>query len=486
TSPPFLLLSSNKGNTQLPPSPHQSMLLLCSTTFPLLYTAQGANYVASVMNRTAGGLSFLDRQFKLNTREDAEELAKEIEACPDLIYLELRGNTIGIEAGKRIAEALEKHPELKYALWSDLFTGRLKNEIPPILRSMCSSMMRVGTHLTELDLSDNAFGPIGAEGIQDFLCSPSAFDLKTLRLNNNGLGAGGVIIANCLLTAHHNAAAAGKRFALKTFVAGRNRLEDPGAVALARAFKTLGSLEEITIPQNGIRKDGIEALAGSLRFNANLRVINFNDNTCTRNGAMAISFSLGDLAQLEVLDLGDCLCRANGTTAILAVLVSRQFPKLREVNLSGNELPAVVIKHVLSTWQKRLGSTKLRVTNNGFGGEFTDLAEEIEQRGLEEIIDLGNESDDEGTASEEEDDDAEDEMDEEDDADDDHADEEEEEHSVEYEESDEEDNTSRQGSEEEDKGVDKHDLTAALAGLSVHRATPAPAAPPAAAAAAAA
>lgn len=43
-------------------------------------------------------------------------------------------------------------------------------------------------HLAELDLSDNALGPVGMEGLVAFLKSPVCFSLKTLRLNNNGLG----------------------------------------------------------------------------------------------------------------------------------------------------------------------------------------------------------------------------------------------------------------------------------------------------------
>jgi Ran GTPase-activating protein 1 len=43
-------------------------------------------------------------------------------------------------------------------------------------------------HLAELDLSDNALGPIGMEGLVQFLKSPVCYSLKTLRLNNNGLG----------------------------------------------------------------------------------------------------------------------------------------------------------------------------------------------------------------------------------------------------------------------------------------------------------
>ena len=72
------------------------------------------------------------------------------------------------------------------------------------------------------------------------------------------------IIAECLLQCHANAIRDNKRFQLKTFVAGRNRLENPGATALAKAFKTIGTLEHISIPQNGIRPEGIIELADSL------------------------------------------------------------------------------------------------------------------------------------------------------------------------------------------------------------------------------
>lgn len=43
-------------------------------------------------------------------------------------------------------------------------------------------------NLIELDLSDNALGPVGMEGLVQFLKSPVCYSLKCLRLNNNGLG----------------------------------------------------------------------------------------------------------------------------------------------------------------------------------------------------------------------------------------------------------------------------------------------------------
>nr|CDJ85827.1 leucine Rich Repeat family protein [Haemonchus contortus] len=65
-------------------------------------------------------LSFLDKQIKMDSADDAESVAKQIEECPTLRTLELRGNTVGVEAGRRLAQALEMHPELEasyYSFW---------------------------------------------------------------------------------------------------------------------------------------------------------------------------------------------------------------------------------------------------------------------------------------------------------------------------------------------------------------------------------
>ena len=52
-------------------------------------------------------------------------------------------------------------------------------------------VMKAEAHLTELDLSDNAFGPDGVKAVTALLTSPSCFSLKVLKFNNNGLGSKG-------------------------------------------------------------------------------------------------------------------------------------------------------------------------------------------------------------------------------------------------------------------------------------------------------
>lgn len=58
-------------------------------------------------------------------------------------------------------------------------------------RSLGSALMSAGARLTELDLSDNAFGPDGVKGIEQLLKSPSCHTLRELKLNNCGMGIGG-------------------------------------------------------------------------------------------------------------------------------------------------------------------------------------------------------------------------------------------------------------------------------------------------------
>lgn len=62
--------------------------------------------------------------------------------------------------------------------------------------------MSAGARLTELDLSDNAFGPDGVKGIEQLLRSPSCHTLRELRLNNCGMGIGGGKV--CLQTTNES------------------------------------------------------------------------------------------------------------------------------------------------------------------------------------------------------------------------------------------------------------------------------------------
>ncbi|KAL4720347.1 hypothetical protein ACJJTC_007881, partial [Scirpophaga incertulas] len=152
------------------------------------------------------------------------------------------------------------------------------------------------------------------------------FSAVELRLNNNGLGiTGGKLLAKALSS---------KPRKLKVFIAGRNRLENDGAKALAAVFKNMGTLEEVAMPQNGIYHVGISALSDAFKNNPNLAILNLNDNTIGAKGAEAIAAVLHNL---KTINFGDCLLKSKGAKA-LATAFRESSKALVSLDLSHNEI----------------------------------------------------------------------------------------------------------------------------------------------------
>ncbi|KAM9779709.1 ran GTPase-activating protein 1-like [Neosynchiropus ocellatus] len=367
-------------------------------------------------------LSYKGQGRKLDDAQSVEEIVKEIQDFEGLQALRLEGNTVGVQAAQAIAKALETKSQFKRCYWSDMFTGRLRSEIPPALNSLGDALMLAGARLTVLDLSDNAFGPDGVKGIENLLRSTACYTLLELRLNNCGMGiGGGKILSASLIHCHKKSSADGAPLSLKVFVAGRNRLENDGATALAQAFKLMGSLEEVHMPQNGINHPGVTALASAMQHNSNLRIINLNDNTFTEKGALAMAQALRHLSSVQVINFGDCLVRPAGALAI-ADTVSEGLPILKELNLSFGEITEEAALAVARAVKDKDQLQKLDLNGNCLGeGGCESLKELMEEMNKVDL--LGSVSDDEG---EPEDNDDEDEDDEEEEDEEEELDEEEE------------------------------------------------------------
>lgn len=349
-------------------------------------------------------ISIKGQGLKLNSKEDASELIAMINKLSDLQTLELTGNTIGVDAAKAISECIRKRPELEKCLWADMFTGRLRAEIPISLDHLGKALIAANSHIVELDLSDNAFGPDCAKACVEFLQSPSAYSLKYLKFNNNGLGGGGVILANALLECHKRSCAAGTPLALKLFIAGRNRLENPGAKALSRAFKTIGTLEEIHMPQNGIQHEGIAAMADCVRHSPNLRHINLNDNTFTEKGAVAMADAIKNINSLEVINFGDCLIRTEGAAALGRALKDSNG-NLKKLILAFGEVKLEGGLAVCEAMKNKEHLEEVDLNGNEFGEEGCDEVRQLAEqfaRGADVLVDL---DDDEGSGDDDEDDD---------------------------------------------------------------------------------
>ncbi|CAF1183943.1 unnamed protein product, partial [Didymodactylos carnosus] len=354
-------------------------------------------------------LSYANRGLKGNTAADVQELCNDIRKCQKLVALRLEGNTINVEAAKAIGIELEKHPEIERLIWNDLFTSRLKTEVPPALIALTRGLQTNGSHIVEINLSDNAFGPIGVKALEKFLCSSCCYTLKELRLNNNGLGSmGGKMLAEALINCHQNAVQSrSQTFSLNTFICGRNRLENDGAIELAKAFTIIGTLETICMPQNGIQPPGIMALAESFVHNPNLRVIDLNDNTITK-AAPKLASSIEKLTKLKILNLGSALIRTKGAVVIARSIVSQRH--LESLILNYNDIHVDGALEIVRS-VKNMSTLKILDLNGNCFGE--DGIEEIKNALSKKNL-LQSFSDDEGS----EDDENEEDFDENDDEDD--------------------------------------------------------------------
>ncbi|KAJ7758149.1 hypothetical protein DFH07DRAFT_818916 [Mycena maculata] len=288
---------------------------------------------------TGSVLSLEGKGLKLNTRADIEPWLKVDPTKIEEIHF--GGNTLGVDASLALAEFLQKTTILKIADFADIFTGRLISEIPLALTAICDAL-KDKTSLIELNLSDNAFGGRSVEPMVPFLTHNRTF--QVLKLNNNGLGpAGGVVLATALLESAKLSKAEGKKSSLRTVICGRNRLEDGSAPKWAEAFAAHGTLQELRMPQNGIRMDGITALARGLSQCPDLRHIDLQDNTFTADGEVsgveAWTEALKSWPELTTLNLSDCVLSGDGEVPlIITALAAGSNAKLHTLQLQNNNL----------------------------------------------------------------------------------------------------------------------------------------------------
>uniref|UniRef100_A0A3B3S988 Ran GTPase activating protein 1 n=1 Tax=Paramormyrops kingsleyae TaxID=1676925 RepID=A0A3B3S988_9TELE len=358
--------------------------------------AQLADSLAKTQVRE-GELSYKGRGLKFDNG-----LVREVEEFQGLRALRLEGNTFGVEAAQAIAKTLEKKGEF---------------EVP--ITSLGGALMTAGARLKVLDLSDNAFGPDGVKGIDTLLRSTVCHTLQELHLNNCGMGiGGGKILAAALMECHKQSSAVGSPLSLKIFIAGRNRLENDGATALAQAFQVTGSTLEVHMPQNGINHPGVTALARAMQSNQKLRVLNLNDNTFTKKGAIAMAQTLKGLHSVQVINFGDCLVRSEGAAAIADALMTG-LPILKELNLSFGEIKEEAALMVAKAVRNKALLEKLDL--NGMleeeededeeGKDGEDEEEEEEEEEEEDEDEEGKDGEDEEEEEEEEEEEDEDEED---------------------------------------------------------------------------
>ena len=146
------------------------------------------------------------------------------------------GNSYNVDACRYIGEKLKGATDIRSINFSDMFTTRLKTQLPQSLKFMIDAV--ADKKIVELNLRDNAFGPAGVKSLESFLATCTT--LKRLNVTNCGLGPeGATMIAQSMLKCE------GQR--LEEFYASRGRLEDPGFTAMGEVFAKQKSLTAIEV-----------------------------------------------------------------------------------------------------------------------------------------------------------------------------------------------------------------------------------------------
>ena len=316
----------------------------------------------------------------------------------EITSLELSHCSIGTECAKKLSEAISVCEKLASVNYRDLFVSRLKEDLPISLKYLMEAISN--KKISFLDLSDNAFGPTAIPSFDFFL--RTCTNLEKLQLENNGLGPEGAeMVCNALLQ--------NDQIKLKMLTINRNRLEEKGALALAKVIEKMKSLEHLEFYQNGISTKGMKNLFLALKENKNLEVLKINDNF-TKNALQDLIDIIPGFTKLKIIDISDSITEEdlgnklgvelfkalssiesleeiycnyneiinkNSQKEIFEYL--KKFKNLKIVQLKGNEINKTLMKN----YEKNLTIEKLEC----FSDNEDELEEEEEEKDEKEKVD---------------------------------------------------------------------------------------------------
>ena len=239
-------------------------------------------------------------KLKWDDPSDLNTMISEItKSKSEITSLELTHCSIGTESAKKLSEAISLYDNLTSVNYRDLFVSRLKEDLPISLKYLMEAISN--KKISFLDLSDNAFGPTAIPSFDFFL--RTCTNLEYLELENNGLGPEGAeMVCNALLQ--------NDKIKLKKLIINRNRLEEKGALSLAKVIEKMKSFEHLEFFQNGISTEGMKKLFEALKDNKNLQVLKINDNF-TKTSLKDLIEILPGFTKLKIIDISDSITESN-------------------------------------------------------------------------------------------------------------------------------------------------------------------------------
>lgn len=257
--------------------------------------------------------------------KDIAPILKDLEENKEKITsIELTSNSIGIPCAKELAARIKNLPNLVNVNYRDIFVSRLKEDLPISLECLMRAI--IDKPIKMLDLSDNALGPAALHSYEFFLKENST--LEELYLENNGLGPERSEEICNVLTSN-------EKMHLKKLKISRNRMENKGAMALAKTLARMKSLEHVEMFQNGIKVEGMKEIVQSLKENPNLKIIKINDNWI-KEISLELATVVEGLKDLRIIDVSDSLIGSKNAAVLFKGLAKDE--KLEEIYSNYNEI----------------------------------------------------------------------------------------------------------------------------------------------------
>jgi Ran GTPase-activating protein 1 len=223
-----------------------------------------------------------------------------------------------------------------------IIISRNIKEIPPALTFICEALAQCH-HLTEVDLSSNAFGVRTVQPIASLLST--RLSLEVVKLANNGVNSeSDRVVAESLVQAANKRRELSQPPTLRLLILSRNRLGDGSASALAEAISANPRLQRFEISNAGLREDGILALASALVHGHDLTRLRLRDNVIAnadsregKRGWTAISDVIRAARNLEYIDVSTCFLRDDGCQEVIDTLGEHVYARLHTIRLDTND-----------------------------------------------------------------------------------------------------------------------------------------------------
>lgn len=337
---------------------------------------------------------------KWDTPEQIESILTDLEKEKEkIVAIDFSGNSIGEKCAEAIGKKLKEIKNLRIINLSDSFVSRGSEELPKCLKFLLESI--VDKEIKELDLSNNALGPIAAPGYEFFFEKNKS--IEKLILANDGMGPVGT--PSLMKILENN-----KEIPLRVLDLSRNKMETTGCNAVSNMIKGKKEIKEINISSNEISKEGMYKFFLAIKDNENLKFLDVQNNTLGNKVDVLLEV-LPTLKNIEHLNISDLTFKT--TTEIIEKINTTllELKKLKEfyfeynycdIELDSDKEKIAFIKKQLDILLKIEGLRELILANNEIPKKlFNEYLPKFKKNGVVNFVCLGDEEEEEDVEDEE-------------------------------------------------------------------------------------